>query len=111
LVLMMFAFTAPYLYLASFNVFLVGTVVAIGPALQIRLMDVAGNAQTLAAALNHSAFNFANAAGAWLGGLAIGAGLGWVSTAWVGVLLSLAGLLVFAWARAEARKHPSGTHH
>ena len=43
--------------------------VAIGPALQIRLMDVAGDAQTLAAALNHSAFNAANALGAWLGGV------------------------------------------
>ena len=30
-----------------------------GPALQTRLMDVAGDAQTLAAASNHSAFNIA----------------------------------------------------
>jgi DHA1 family inner membrane transport protein len=44
--------------------------------LQIQLMDVAGEAQTLAAALNHSAFNLANALGAWLGGVAISAGLG-----------------------------------
>ena len=35
----------------------------IGPALQIRLMDVAHDAQTLAAALNHSALNIANAIG------------------------------------------------
>lgn len=104
-VLLLFIFTASDVYLASFNVFLIGTVVAIGPALQIRLMDVAGNAQTLAAALNHSAFNFANAAGAWLGGLTIDAGYGWLSTAWVGVLLSLAGLVIFAWARADAQKY------
>ena len=57
--------------------FFLGTLVAIGPALQIRLMDVAGDAQTLAAALNHSAFNAANALGAWLGGVSIAAGLGW----------------------------------
>ena len=55
------------------NVFLLGTIVAIAPALQIRLMDTAGDAQTLAAALNHSAFNTANALGAWLGGVAIAA--------------------------------------
>jgi len=71
-------------------------------------MDVAGEAQALAAALNHSAFNMANALGAWLGGVAIGAGLGWTSTGWVGALLSLAGMGVFAWglasARAEARR-------
>jgi DHA1 family inner membrane transport protein len=33
----------------------------------------------LAAALNHSAFNMANA----LGGVAISAGLGWTPTGWV----------------------------
>lgn len=103
-VLLLFVFTASNLYLASFNVFLIGTVVAIGPALQIRLMDVAGNAQTLAAALNHSAFNFANAAGALLGGMAIDAGYGWTSTAWVGVALSFAGLLIFFWAKADAER-------
>ncbi|MFA5609954.1 MAG: MFS transporter, partial [Alcaligenes sp.] len=53
---------------------------------------VAGDAQTLAAALNHSAFNMANALGAWLGGLTIAAGWGWTSTAWVGALLALGGL-------------------
>jgi len=79
-------------------------VVAIGPALQIRLMDVAGDAQTLAAALNHSAFNMANALGAWLGGLAISAGLGWTSTGWVGAMLGMAGLGIFAWAMADARR-------
>ncbi len=76
-------------------VFLLGTLVAIGPALQIRLMDVAGEAQTLAAALNHSAFNVANALGAWLGGVVITMGYGWTSTGWLGALLALGGLAVF----------------
>ena len=95
LVLVGVAFTAPYTVAISVNVFLVGTLVAIAPALQIRLMDVAGDAQTLAAALNHSAFNLANALGAWLGGIAIAAGLGWTSTGWVGLALALGGLAVF----------------
>ncbi|MBS0341263.1 MAG: MFS transporter [Proteobacteria bacterium] len=102
-VLAMFTFAAHNVVAASINIFLVGTLVAIGPALQIRLMDVAGDAQALAAALNHSAFNMANALGAWLGGVAIGAGLGWTSTGWVGALLSLAGMGVFGWALASAR--------
>ena len=89
-------FTAPHVVAICINVFLLGTVVAIGPALQIRLMDTAGHAQTLAAALNHSAFNTANALGAWLGGVAIASGLGWTSTGWVGVVLSFGGLAVFA---------------
>lgn len=102
LVLGGFVFAAHHVATAAVATFLVGTIVAIGPALQVRLMDVAGEAQVLAAALNHSAFNMANALGAWLGGLAISAGLGWTSTGWVGVLLALAGLGVFALAlRAE----------
>lgn len=81
---------------ALLAVFGLGCVVALGPALQIRLMDVAGDAQTLAAALNHSAFNVANALGAALGGAAIAAGWGWASLGWVGAALSVGGLVVFA---------------
>jgi DHA1 family inner membrane transport protein len=106
LVLGAVVFAAPHALAISINVFLVGTIVAIGPALQIRLMDVAGDAQTLAAALNHSAFNIANALGAWLGGVAITAGMGWTSTGWVGALLALGGMGVFAasaWQAARAR--------
>ena len=109
-VLVAFVFTAQSVVLGSINIFLIGTVVAIGPALQIRLMDVAGEAQVLAAALNHSAFNMANALGAWLGGVAISAGLGWTSTGWVGALLALAGLGVFAWAVVDARSRPTVGH-
>jgi MFS transporter, DHA1 family, inner membrane transport protein len=104
LVLAAIPFTAPYTVAICINVFLLGTVVAIGPALQIRLMDTAGDAQTLAAALNHSAFNTANALGAWLGGVAIAAGLGWTSTGWVGVLLAFGGMAVFAASVAVQRR-------
>ncbi len=45
----------------------VGTMGALAAVLQTRLMDVAGEAQTLAAASNHAAFNIANALGPWLG--------------------------------------------
>ena len=58
-------------------VFLIGCGGGLGTILQTRLMDVAEDAQTLAAALNHSAFNTANALGPWLGGMAIAAGYGW----------------------------------
>ena len=100
-------FTAPHAVPMAVNVFLVGTIVAIAPALQIRLMDVAGDAQALAAALNHSAFNLANALGAWLGGVAIDAGLGWTSTGWVGALLATAGMGVFGLAQVHARRGAS----
>jgi len=105
LVLAAIVFTAPHAAAVCVNVFLLGTVVALGPALQIRLMDVAGDAQTLAAALNHSAFNTANAIGAWIGGATVAAGFGWAATGGVGALLSLAGLAVFGaavWQRRRA---------
>ncbi len=62
--------------------------------LQMRLMDVAGDAQTLGAALNHASLNAANALGAWLGGVVIAAGLGWLAPAWVGAGLAAAGLVI-----------------
>lgn len=89
------SFAMAYTLSAIIWVFFLGTLVAIGPALQIRLMDVAGDAQTLAAALNHSSFNVANALGAWLGGVVITMGYGWTSTGWLGALLALGGLAVF----------------
>lgn len=67
-VLLAFAAFAGIVWVAVPLVFAVGvTGSALVPALQTRLMDTAEDAQTLAAALNHSALNVANAAGAWLG--------------------------------------------
>lgn len=73
---------------------------ALGTVLQTRLMDVAGEGQALAAALNHSAFNVANALGPWLGGLAISAGWGLTSTGWVAAALAFGGLTVWSIAVA-----------
>jgi MFS transporter, DHA1 family, inner membrane transport protein len=95
-VLGLLVFTAGHAWLAVANVLLIGTGFAVVPGLQTRLMDVAADAQTLAAALNHSAFNIANALGAWTGGLTIAAGYGWTSTGWVGTLFAVGGLGVFA---------------
>jgi len=67
---------------------------SIAPALQTRLMDVAADAQTLAAALNHSALNIANASGAWIGGLVIAAGYGYTAPAAAGAALAAIGLVV-----------------
>ncbi|MBB3879449.1 MFS transporter [Sphingomonas pseudosanguinis] len=77
------------------NVFAIGLGGALGTVLQTRLMDVAGEGQGLAAALNHSAFNTANAIGPWAGGLAIAHGLGWTSTGYVGCGLALGGFVIW----------------
>jgi DHA1 family inner membrane transport protein len=76
-----------------FFLFLVGFgASALSPAVQTRLMDVAGDGQTLAAAINHSALNLGNSLGAYLGGVTIAAGLGYLSPAWVGLLLCVPGV-------------------
>lgn len=86
------------LWTIMLSVFAIGLGGALGPILQTRLMDVAGRAQTLAAALNHSAFNVANALGPLLGGIAIAHGFGLASTGLVGSGLALGGLAIWALA-------------
>jgi MFS transporter, DHA1 family, inner membrane transport protein len=94
-VLALFVFAAHNPWTALAGLFLIGaTGASIGPALQTRLMDVAHDAQTLAAALNHSALNIANATGAWIGGVVIAAGLGYTAPAAAGAVLAVAGLVV-----------------
>lgn len=105
--LALFGLTAHILWLALPLTLWVGTLGALGIALQVRLMDVAGDAQTLAAALNHSAFNAANALGAWLGGLAVAWGWGWAATGWVGAALALGGLAVLGASVALERRQRS----
>ena len=105
--LALYPFAAGHLWSLLIDVTAIGIGGALGTVLQTRLMDVAGDAQALAAALNHSAFNTANALGPWLGGMAIAAGYGWTSTGWVGCALALAGLAIWAiCARGEAIQRP-----
>jgi DHA1 family inner membrane transport protein len=93
--LAIFPLMAANVWTITVDVFLIGVGGALGTLLQTRLMDVAEDAQGLAAALNHSAFNTANALGPFLGGLAISAGYGWTAPGWVGSLLALGGLVLW----------------
>ena len=102
--LALFTLAAGNIWTIMADIFLIGCGGAIATVLQTRLMDVAEDAQGLAAALNHSAFNFANALGPWLGGLAIAAGYGWSSTGLVGSGLALAGFAIWAVALWDARR-------
>jgi DHA1 family inner membrane transport protein len=71
-----------------------GASAALSPAIQTRLMNVAGDSQTLAAAINHASLNLGNSLGAVLGGAAIAAGLGYLSVTWVGLVLCGLGVIV-----------------
>jgi MFS transporter, DHA1 family, inner membrane transport protein len=106
--LAVFPLVATNVWAVCVDVFLIGMGGALATVLQTRLMDVAGDAQGLAAALNHSAFNTANALGPFLAGLAIAWGYGWTSPAMVGSFLALGGL--FLWlisALADRRRNVS----
>lgn len=95
LVLVLLALTAQWILALGFFVFATGFVSSVlSPTIQTRLMDVAGDNQSIAAALNHSALNIGNALGAFLGGAVIAAGFGFIAPAWVGVALALAGLVI-----------------
>ncbi|WP_434669105.1 MFS transporter [Klebsiella sp. B345] len=74
--------------------FMLGGGFALVPALQAYMMNIAGEAQTLASSLTHSAFNISNALGAAAGGGVIAAGGSWISTGWVGAGFSLLALIL-----------------
>jgi DHA1 family inner membrane transport protein len=93
IVLALLALTAQSIVALGFFVLATGFVSSVlSPTIQTRLMDVAEDNQSIAAALNHSALNIGNALGAFLGGAVIALGLGFAAPAWVGVALALAGL-------------------
>jgi MFS transporter, DHA1 family, inner membrane transport protein len=90
----------------------VATLAAVGfvgfatvPGLQTRVMEAAGSAGTLASAANIAAFNLGNAAGAWLGGVAIAAGFGLTSPDIVGAIMAAAGLAIALVAAGLDRRH------
>lgn len=95
-------------WLAIPFVFLLGYLPSIlVPLLQTRLMDVANDGQSLAAALNHSTLNTANALGAWLGSLVLAAGLGYEWPSRVGAILAVLGLGVALVSAAIGRRRPA----
>lgn len=87
------------------GVFLIATsTLTLGPVIQTRLMEVAGESQTLAAAANHSALNLGNSLGALLGGAVIAAGYGYLAPTWVGVLLCIPGIGLAIWGGLLSRR-------
>ncbi|MFF6882178.1 MFS transporter [Streptomyces sp. NPDC012421] len=97
LTLVAFRFTVHVPWLALVTVVVLGAVGFMTTTpLQMLVMEKAKDAPTLASASNHSAFNLANAGGAWAGGAAIAAGWGWTSPALVGAGLAAAGLAIAA---------------
>ncbi|GAA3943886.1 MFS transporter [Actinomadura viridis] len=77
---------------------------ATNPAVNVRVYANVGEARTLAGATVTSAFNVGNTLAPWLGGLAIGAGFGYRSPAWVGAGMAVAALGTVALGAAVERR-------
>jgi len=107
--LAVFGWAAHTLWLAVLMVFVLGLLPSIVvPLLQTRLMDVAHEGQSLAAALNHSTLNTANALGAWLGSMVLAAGWGYGAPSLVGAGLAVLGVAVAVLSAALERRARTG---
>ncbi|MCX4448035.1 MFS transporter [Streptomyces sp. NBC_01789] len=105
LVLALFTLTAHNKITAAVTLVLIGVLgFATVPPLQKRVLDQAAGAPTLASAVNIGAFNLGNALSAWLGGLVIGAGLGYTAPNWVGAALAASALVLALASRALERR-------
>ncbi|EFH28584.1 MULTISPECIES: MFS transporter [Streptomyces] len=90
---------------AATAVVLLGTAAFVtGSPLQLMVMEKASAAPSLASSANQAAFNLANAGGAWIGGLALAAGLGATSPALTGAALAVLGLGVATVATVVDRR-------
>lgn len=85
----------------------VGTLVGLCPPLQTHLIIVANEAQTLAAASNHAAFNVANALGPFLGGLAIDGGWSHENTGYISAATSAFGIVLLWWCWWSYKRDPT----
>ncbi|WP_424445470.1 MFS transporter [Microbacterium sp. CH-015] len=102
------ALTAAWIVTLGVFVFALGAITsALSPTIQSRLMSVAGDNQSIAAALNHSALNIGNALGAFLGGLVIAHGFGFIAPIWVGLVLAVAGFALALVSYALQARRPA----
>jgi len=77
--------------------------------LQMRVVNEAAQAPNLASTLNQGAFNLGNAAGAWVGGLALTDGLAYRELPWIGVALAaVAFTLTFLSHRLDVKASVAG---
>lgn len=111
--LAVFGWAVHLLWLGVVMVFVLGLLPSIVvPLLQTRLMDVAHEGQSLAAALNHSTLNTANALGAWLGSVVLAAGWGYGAPSLVGAGLAVLGVGVAVLSAVlERRSHRAVARH
>lgn len=103
-----FGLAAPFMVPAVAAMVLWGVVqFSLGAPLQTRVVDQAHEAPNLASTLNQGAFNLGNAAGAWLGGAAITAGMPYGQIPYLGAAVAVVGLAVAVLSYALERRTPA----
>ena len=85
-------------------VLLMSMLAGVSIVMQTRLMNVAGEAQQMAASMHHAAFNLANALGPFLAARAISAGHDFPVAGYVGAALSAVGILLYAITHWDAKR-------
>jgi MFS transporter, DHA1 family, inner membrane transport protein len=109
-VLGLFTLTTAWPVPAAATVFCWGLLAfALVSPLQMRVVNEAAQAPNLASTLNQGAFNLGNAAGAWIGGLALTDGLAYRELPWIGsALAAVAITLTFLSHRIEVKASIAG---
>lgn len=118
--LCLFAFTSRAVVPAALTLLVWGVAAfALIAPLQLRVVDAAAQAPSLASTLNQGAFNFGNAIGAWAGGLALTLGVPYDGLPFMGAAIAAAALGLallshltdLAARRADGRAHaaPAGS--
>ncbi|EOA03979.1 arabinose efflux permease [Herbaspirillum frisingense GSF30] len=110
IVLGLFSFTSHYKWPTLVTMFAWGAFAfAVVPGAQIRVLDTARGAPNLASTLNQGAFNLGNATGAWVGGLAISAGLPLTDLPLIGSVFALLGLATVAFSASLDKRVRTAT--
>lgn len=104
-VLVLLTVTSAFPLAAIATMILWGAMVfALVSPLQIWVVDAAVDAPNLASTLNQGAFNLGNATGAWLGGAAISAGLGYHVLPWISAAVAASALLLTLSSLSDQRR-------
>jgi DHA1 family arabinose polymer transporter-like MFS transporter len=80
------------------------TALALGPPIQLLLIEHTREAEMLGSSLGQSGFNIGNAAGAFLGGIPLTLGYGYTAPLWVAAGLALVGVVLSFTMRAHGRR-------
>ena len=80
------------------------TALALGPPIQMLLIEHSREAEMLGSSLGQSGFNIGNATGAFLGGIPLTLGYSYTAPLWVAAGLALVGVLLAMTMRAHGRR-------